>query len=648
MITRVTVIAALLALASPASAATLPSWARDLVSAGPGAAAAAAEVLIDHIDVTIDSGGTMRTTRRYAALIRDRAGSDAAAVRAIYVPGSSSVKSIRAWIAKGTAVRDVDGRAVIDGALVNNDVYNEVRVRGLSAKENVTAGEIFVAELETEMQLLFSQFEWQLQHQWPARLLRRTLSLPPAWRASSVVFNAPALEPRRDGGMLVWERRDVAPLPDEPAMPPPSDIAPRLAISVFAPTPTRPPGQFDSWQAVARWLHGLSEGSSVATPAVVAKARDLTQGATTDFDRAAAIARYVQRVQYISIQTGVGRGGGYQPRAASLVLERNYGDCKDKATLMRAMLAAVGIPSYLASLYSGDRGYVRAEWPSPQQFNHAIIAVAIRVPPDRTVSVIDHPGFGPLVVFDPTDEHTPFGELPIDQQGALALLVHPESAALVRLPLLPADRHATDRTVNGVVAANGVLTASVRERYSGASAATARALRNGLTADVFRDLLARRMAAGIPRARIANIAPPVETTSDHSLAFEVEASGFARDTAGLFLVPMPFELGMSTTIPATADRKTAVLLEAQVINEVVHLQLPAGLVVDAVQKPVRIESPFGRYSLEFTFATGMLQAKRRLEIPLQRIDPAQLPAARAFFERVRRADTDVVVLTRKP
>ena len=647
MITRAAFIVGILALTSAARAATLPAWAREL-TASPGTSVADAVVLVDQVDVAITTDGKMRTTRRYAVLIRDRAGREAASVHSVYVPGSGSVRAIRAWIANGNAVRDVDPRAVVDTALVNNDVYNEVRLRRLGAKENVATGEMFVAELESEEQLLFSQFEWTMQHEWPTRLLRRTLSLPEGWRATSVVFNDAPIAPRQDGGRLVWERRDVAAVPDEPAMPPYSDVAPRLAVSVFAPGPTRAPGQFDSWQSVAQWLHQLSDTSSIATAAVSGKARELTQTGKTDFERAAAIARYAQQVQYISIQTGVGRGGGYQPRPASLVLERNYGDCKDKASLMRAMLGAVGIPSYLVSLYSGDRSYVRAEWPSPQQFNHAIIAIALPPTRDRQLSAIDHPALGTLVMFDPTDEDTPFGELPIDQQGSLALVMHPKSTALVRLPLLPTETHTTDRMVSGVLAADGALTASVREEYSGASATMARALRRRLDAEAYRDVLARRVAAGIPRVRIASIAAPDPASSAQSLSFQLEASAFAQHSGGLILVPMPFDSSALTQLPPAGDRRTAVLLEPRVVNETVHVQLPAGWTIDDVQKPMRIESPFGRYSLQFTSLTGALQAKRRLEIPRQRIEPAQLAEARAFFDRVRRADSDVVVLTRTP
>jgi hypothetical protein len=646
LIARAGLIAAALAVAEVAAAATLPQWARELVAASQPATGHAV-VLLDHIEVEIRTDGTLRTSRRYAALIVDRAGRDAASIRGVYVPGSGSIKTLRGWVASRGKVRAVGDDAVVDAALVNNDVFNEVRVRAMSAGDEVTPGDVFAAELESEERLLFAQLEWQMQQAWPTRTLRRTLVIPPGWRATSVMFNAPPLEPRRVGNSLVWERDGVAALPDEPAMPPHTDIAPRLAVSVFAKPPGRAPGEFESWQSVAQWLHGVSDGASAATAAVVSTARRLTQGATTDFERAAAIARYAQTVQYISIQTGIGRGGGYQPRPAALVLERNYGDCKDKVALMRAMLSAVGISSYLVSLYSGDRGYVRAEWPSPQQFNHAIIAIHLRQPINSGVSAIDHPGLGRLVVFDPTDQHTPFGELPIDAQDSLALTVHPQTTSLVRLPTTAAARHVTERTVKGSIAANGTLSGSVHERHTGAAASSARALRNAVDADSYRELLTRRVAATVPRVNLANITAAAGPSPDHDVSFDIVAPAFTRQAGGLLLMPMPFDNGVDGPIPSAAERKTAVLLDPHVVNETVELRLPPGFAVDAVSPPVTFESPFGRYSLEYTVTGGVLIAKRRLEVPSQRIEPAALPAARVFFDRVRRADTDLIVLTRK-
>ena len=72
------------------------------------------------------------------------------------------------------------------------------------------------------------------------------------------------------------------------------------------------------------------------------------------------------------------------------MLAKAYGDCKDKANLMRAMLKTVGITAYPVFIYSGDATLVREEWPSPTQFNHCIIAMKVG---DETQAptVVQHP-----------------------------------------------------------------------------------------------------------------------------------------------------------------------------------------------------------------------------------------------------------------
>lgn len=638
----------LLASAGPAVAAPLPAWARDVLTAGSGTEKASAVILLDQIDVTLTTDGRMRTLHRYVVQVRDRAGADAAVLRAVYIPGSGSVKQQRGWIAREASARDLNDDAFVDAALVNNDIYNDVRVRAISGRTQMMVGDTFVAELETDEALLFPQIDWDLQASWPAVTIRRVLTLPAGWRMTAQALNGSVPEPRTQGSSYVWERTSVDAIPDERAMPPLSDVVPRVAISMFGPDAARVPGQFSSWQDVARWLHVLSETASATTPALVTKAAELTKDAPSPYEKAAAIARYVQRIQYISIQTGIGRGGGYQPRKASLVFERGYGDCKDKAALMRVMLATVGISSSLVTLYSGDRGYVREGWTSPQQFNHAIIAIGLPASDDRPLPVAQHPGLGSLMFFDPTDEFTPFGELPLTEQGSLALVVHPDTSALTRLPAVPPDLHKTERTVTGVMLDSGNFTATVHERYSGHMATVARARRGSLTPDEYRDVLTTRLSAGIPRVKISGVTLPTDTPVEEELSLAVEAQGFAQKAGSLVLVPMPFDAGAVPQLPAASNRKTGVSLEPRVVVESVRIRIPAGLVVDGPPPSVAIESPFGRYQLNVDLRDGTLQATRRLDIPLQRIAPAQVQEARAFFERVRRADGDVVVLTPQP
>jgi hypothetical protein len=56
---------------------------------------------------------------------------------------------------------------------------------------------------------------------------------------------------------------------------------------------------------------------------------------------------------------------------------RDYGDCKDKANLMRALLKAAGVRAFLLTVYATDADDVQAEWPSPQQFNPCILAIQL-------------------------------------------------------------------------------------------------------------------------------------------------------------------------------------------------------------------------------------------------------------------------------
>jgi hypothetical protein len=642
--------AALLVLLAGPAAAAPPAWVTDLTAAGTMSMGSAhAVVLLDQVDVSVSPDGRIRTSRRYAVRIADRAGRGAAGVREVYLTGTGRVREIRGWILRGTrTVRELGGRDAVDMALVNNDVYNEVRVRALGAFDEVAAGDLFAAEVESDDRLLFAQLEWAMQGQWPAKDVRRTLTLPAGWRLTARTFNAPPIEGHQQGQTTTWRLRDVDAVPEEDAGAPFSDLAARLALSLFGPDGAPLSGQFETWEEVSAWLYRLADDGGRIAETVSARARETTEGAGTEFDKVAAIARFVQRIQYISIQTGIGRGGGYRPRPAALVLERSYGDCKDKASLMRAMLAAVGVRSYLVTIYAGDRKYVRDGWPSPQQFNHAVIAIALETMPPGVNSRVDHPSLGPLLVFDPTDEHTPLGDLPLHEQGSLALVVVPADGALLRMPVSPASAHAVERAIEGQIAANGTLTATVREQFLGASGASTRASYLALGHASFRAAVERRMAAAQPTIRVHTLEVENQSGSPFTLAASVEAGAYAQLQAGLLLLPMPFDSDEWLRLPAVPSRRTPLRLDPRVVRETIRLRVPTGFVVDELPEAVRVESEFGEYTVSFALEGTQLVATRRLEVPMQEVAPERYEAARGFFLRIRAADAAPAVLAKKP
>lgn len=129
---------------------------------------------------------------------------------------------------------------------------------------------------------------------------------------------------------------------------------------------------FHDWSAVGAWYHGLAESRVTPDAAIKAKAAELTAGKTTDEAKIKAIYAYVSaEIRYIGVALGQGR---YQPHLASEVLENQYGDCKDKATLLSSLLAAAGYKSDTVLIGAGIR--FNEEVPSPAAFNHAITVVA--------------------------------------------------------------------------------------------------------------------------------------------------------------------------------------------------------------------------------------------------------------------------------
>jgi tetratricopeptide (TPR) repeat protein len=161
---------------------------------------------------------------------------------------------------------------------------------------------------------------------------------------------------------------------------------------------------FHDWIEIAHWFRGLAEGQAEPTLEIRAKAEELTKGATSESDKIHSLYDYVStKFRYVGIDFGIGR---YQPHTADDVLSNGYGDCKDKHTLLAALLAAENIHAFPA-LVNLSRT-VDPELPSPGQFDHVITVV---------------PTAGTKYWLDTTAEVAPFGFLISGLRGKKALEV---------------------------------------------------------------------------------------------------------------------------------------------------------------------------------------------------------------------------------
>ena len=175
-----------------------------------------------------------------------------------------------------------------------------------------------------------------------------------------------------------------------------------------------------SWQSVADTYRQLAEPQ--IQPDQVKQFNPRATGDSPS-ERLARIQVLVSKlhkeVRYTGIEFGQSK---LQPQTPAEVLKRHYGDCKDKAALLVAMLRASGIPANLALLNAGPGRDVTPELPGMNQFDHAIVYVPPQSPAEK-----------PLWI-DATAEFTQVGDLPYGDQGRLALIIADGTHDLTQIP----------------------------------------------------------------------------------------------------------------------------------------------------------------------------------------------------------------------
>ena len=211
---------------------------------------------------------------------------------------------------------------------------------------------------------------------------------------------------------------------------------------------------FKSWEQLGRWYASLEKDRRMPSPEVRAKADELTKGLTTDMQKTEGLYDYVAKnFRYVSLSLGVGR---YQPHAASDVLKDQYGDCKDKHTLLASLLEAEGLHADSVLINSSRK--LDPDVPSPSQFDHVITML---------------PMGGQEVWMDTTAEVAPFRLLAYTLRHKQALVIPPANVANAVAPHLeetPADTPMPDTessVIDGKINDIGKLEAHVSYEFRG-------------------------------------------------------------------------------------------------------------------------------------------------------------------------------------
>lgn len=345
-------------------------------------------------------------------------------------------------------------------------------------------------------------------------------------------------------------------------------------------------------------------------------------GGSGDFmARLTGVADFMQQqIRYVGIEIGI---GGWQPHTAEDVFRYRYGDCKDKATLMIAMLDAVGIRSTWVSV---DTRRGRIDPGAPSLFgNHMIAAIEIpkAVEDPRLQAVVTAKTGKRYLIFDPTNEYVSLGQLPVYLQGGYGVLAAGEDSQAIQLPALTPDADKTERMAKFELAADGTLKGDVTVLWSGASAWR---MRGELAADTDKDqrqMLERQLQTDFSEFTLGSEKAENVRTLDKplELEYEVTAPLYAK-TAGNLLLVRPRVLGSDARGLDEKPRKVPISFSGLgTWKDDFAVKIPAGYTVDDVPDPVTVDMGFATYHSEVKAESGTLHYERTYVLKKLELDP---------------------------
>lgn len=378
---------------------------------------------------------------------------------------------------------------------------------------------------------------------------------------------------------------------------------------------------FADWDAVGRWYADLERDRRKPTAEIRSKAEELTKGANTDLEKTEALYDYVAKnFRYVSLSLGLGR---YQPHAAGDVFHNQYGDCKDKNTLLAAMLEAEGIHSSSVLINSSRK--LDPDVPSPMQFDHAITMVPL----------------GKQEVWlDTTTEIAPFRLLAFPLRDKQALVV--ASNGVSRLENTPADTPMPKKEIeeiDGKVNELGKLEANVHYVERGDAELVMRMIfRREAKARWERIVEMMISYAGFDGdVSDLKVSDPAETREPFELTFHVEKANYIDWSKKKFDLTMPLS---QFSLP-DADEDDAASPDAEPVKLGAIGEHTYRLKVELPKKytgrsplPFSLARDFAGYEASYKLDGNVFTAERKMTVREREIPAAGTPGYLSFRRAV--------------
>ncbi len=602
-----------------------------------------AVVLLEEVHKVVDQQGRIKTYGRVAYKILNSDGRGYGTY-VLYFDSTRSIKKLRGWTIprNGDAFERGDDKSVDFGGS-GGELYSDAGEKML-AMPGADPGSVVGFEYEEEEAPEQLQLPWFFQQIIPVQRSSFSVTVPTGWKVNPLWRNHAPIEPVVNGNSFSWEVTNVAAIEVIDNMPSWQALGGHMAASVLPADTNLKVRSYSNWADLAKWYLGIVDERSSPSSRVEEKARSLTAGRTDFLGKLNALAKFAQSdVRYVAIEIG---RGGYQPHYPESVLMNNFGDCKDKALLLNSMLQAIGIHSYLV-LASTKRDVIANEFPAMASFNHAVLA--IQLPPEADLggsyATLPYDG-GRLLIFDPTDSHTPLGQLPYYLQGNLALVAAPGITSPTQLPLPKPEANTLLRKAKIGVHVDGTISGEVEERRTGSVAHVLREALLNLSALGQKKYAERFLNTFLDGATLQSydFASLSDDRSDLVVKYKFESPGYLRHTAGMTVMRARV-LGQKTEVVFEVDRKYPLELAFPSLQtDEFEIALPTGFSVDEIPDPADLHNDFADYASHTEVHGDTVMYSRTYKLKKVFVPVDRLKEMKTFYRAVEADERANVVL----
>jgi tetratricopeptide (TPR) repeat protein/transglutaminase-like putative cysteine protease len=397
-------------------------------------------------------------------------------------------------------------------------------------------------------------------------------------------------------------------------------------------TPPNPDVQvttFASWEDVGRWYGGLQKTALTVTPAIQAKAAELTKGLKTDEEKIRALYEFVSlKYHYIGLDFGIGR---YQPHAADDVLDNGYGDCKDKHTLLASLLKADGYDAWPVLIHASRK--LDPDVPSPAQFNHVFTVVRLG---------------SQYIWLDSTPEVAPYRLLLLGLRDKQALVVPTNGPpTLMTTPTNPPEPQLQEFSMEGKLDEDGTFTGHAEELTAGDAEVLFRSIFRGLPESQWKDAVQRVSQAMNFGGDVSNVklTAPDDLDKPFQMSWDYVRKNYADWEEHKIVAPLP-PMGLEV-YKGAKDVKPPEPFLLGALGKVSYrsrVQLPDGYKAEA-PAACHLNEAYASYDDNVKVENGVMTTNRELQIKQNEISLSDWEGYRRFGRALADDEFDYITLT---